>query len=133
MSADLGTVAVTRHDAGGTWLIALEGEHDITTAMLREEHTRCLEVGSRHVIVDLSGADFIDSSVVNWLMRTQRTIAASGTVVLSVVEGPPAGAVARLLGLVGLRDEIACYPTRQDAFAAASASGDAAKLAFGSV
>ena len=39
----------------------------------------------------------------------------------------------RLLGLVGLRDEVACYPTRQDALAAASASGDAAKLAFGSV
>jgi anti-anti-sigma regulatory factor len=76
----VGTVSVTRHDAAGTWLIALGGEHDLSTAALLEEETIGVWPHAVLVVVDLSGAAFMDSTVVHWLMSARRELEASGTV-----------------------------------------------------
>jgi anti-anti-sigma regulatory factor len=70
------------------------------------------------VVVDLSGAAFMDSTVVHWLMSARRELEASGTGVLRVAEGPAGSFAARLFGLLNLRDVIVCYQTRRDALAA---------------
>jgi anti-anti-sigma regulatory factor len=113
----VGTVSVTRLDAVGTWLIALGGEHDLATAALLEEQTIDVWPRAGFVVVDLSGAAFIDSTVVNWLMRAKRELEASGSGVLGIVEGPAGTFAARLFGLLRLRDVLVCYRTRRDALA----------------
>ena len=119
----VGTVSVTRHDAAGTWLIALGGEHDLSTAALLEEKTIGVWPGATLVVVDLSRAAFMDSTVVHWLVSAKRELEASGRGAVGIVEGPAGSFAARLFGLLDLRDVLVCYRTRRDAFAQESAQG----------
>jgi anti-anti-sigma regulatory factor len=117
VAAVAGSVAVSPQNADGTWLIALEGEHDLSTAGLLEQATIGLWQRCSHAVVDVSAAVFIDTTVINWLMGAKRMLESSGGGSLGIVEGPPASAAARLFHLLGLADVLACYPTRQDALA----------------
>jgi anti-anti-sigma factor len=61
-------------------IITLRGEHDLGT-------TRAIEValatdGGQNILVDLSGATFIDLSVINTLLRSARAAPRSGSVEL---------------------------------------------------
>jgi anti-anti-sigma regulatory factor len=112
-----GSVAVSPQDADGAWLIVLEGEHDLSTAALLQQATVGLWHRCTVAVIDLSGADFIDTTVINWLMYAKRMLQASGSGALGIVEGPPASPAARLFRLLGLCDVVACFPTRQDALA----------------
>jgi hypothetical protein len=120
MRADpvVGTIAVTREDDDGTWLIALHGEHDISTTPQVERQTRSIWPVCSTVIVDLSEAAFIDCTVINWLLRTGQELDATWHQALRVVDGPPAGLARRLVDILRLRNALACYPTRHDALAA---------------
>src|SRR5438552_18904390 len=54
---------ISVRDDGGTPTVVVEGEVDVATApALRDELYRLIEQGSREVVVDLSGMDFIDST-----------------------------------------------------------------------
>jgi anti-anti-sigma regulatory factor len=119
MSADaaVGTVAVTKLDDGGTWLIALQGEHDISTTPCLERQTSGVWPLCTVAVVDLSDAAFIDCSVINWLLRTAQALEATGHQASCVVEGPPSCFARRVLDIVCLRHVLACYPTREDALA----------------
>ncbi|MDP9257200.1 MAG: STAS domain-containing protein [Actinomycetota bacterium] len=119
----VGTVSVTRHDAAGTWLIALGGEHDLSTAALLEEETIGVWPCAALVVVDLSGAAFMDSTVVHWLISAKRELEACGTGALRIVEGPGGSFAARLFGLLSVGDVLVCYRTRRDAFGQESALG----------
>ena len=112
-----GSVAVSPQDADGAWLIALEGEHGLSTAALLEQATIGLWQRCTVAVVDLSAAAFIDTTVINWLMNAKHKLEASSGGTLGIVEGPPASFAARLFGQLSLRDVLACYPTRQDALA----------------
>jgi hypothetical protein len=122
MSADTsaGTVDVSHYDANGTWLIALEGDHDLSTTPLLEQQTSSVWPLCTIAVVDLSKATFIDCSVINWLLRTCDAPAA-GHRVLRIVQGPPESAAARMCSLLSLRDRLAWYPTRQAALAEVAA------------
>jgi anti-anti-sigma regulatory factor len=112
-----GSVAVCPQNADGAWLIVLEGEHDLSTAALLEQATIGLWQRCTLAVVDVSGAAFIDTTVVNWLMHARRMLEASRGGALGIVEGPPGSSAARLFRLVGLCDVVACFPTRHDALA----------------
>lgn len=117
-----GAVDVTRHDAG-TWLIALEGEHDLFTAPLIAAETDGIWPGCRVAIVDLTQATLIDCRLVAWLLRTQEALTRDGGGVLRVVhpETPNGdGAVARMVDALDLRHRLACYPTLEAALRASS-------------
>jgi ABC-type transporter Mla MlaB component len=115
-----GTVTTTCLDLRGTWLIALEGEHDRSTLALLDRRTRGVWRRCRLVIVDLSAARFIDSAVIDWLLRTRRTLLSTGHSGLRVVPGAPDSAASRLFGLMSaeLRDVLACHDTVAEAIAA---------------
>jgi anti-anti-sigma regulatory factor len=113
--AAAGSVAVRPQGADGAWLIVLEGEHDLSTTPLLEQATIGLWQRCTMAVVDVSGAAFIDTTVVNWLMYARRMLRASGA--LAIVEGPASSPASRLIRLVGLCDVVACFPTRQDALA----------------
>jgi anti-anti-sigma factor len=110
-----GAVVVSRLGPDGDWLIALVGEHDISTAPLLRRATREAWEGATHVVVDLSTAEFIDSTVITWLLREQRALPARSS--LRVVEGENGGVATRMIDALDLRGALACYPTRQEACA----------------
>ncbi len=112
-----GTVTVSDHDGIGSWLVGLDGEHDVSTVHLLEDDTAGFLDHCTRVVVDLSTASFFDCSVINWLMRTKRSLEDGGGQSLLVVDGARDGATARVIDTVGVRDAFAFYPTRSAAFA----------------
>ncbi len=96
-------LAVTRGVADGVWTVRLVGDHDLTTVPMLEAATYDIVAGLSDVVIDLSGATFIDCAVVNWLVRTHRTRRRTGLSGLRIVEGAPSATVARVLGLTGGR------------------------------
>jgi anti-anti-sigma regulatory factor len=115
MTTPIGTVTVTDYDGTGTWIVALSGEHDISTTMLLEQATASLSTSCTRAVVDFTDATFIGSSVVNWLQRARATRSA-GEQVVDVVEGPADGFASRLVDLAGIRATFSCFRTRRDAF-----------------
>jgi anti-anti-sigma regulatory factor len=111
----VGTVTVTHCDASGTWLVALQGEHDLATVPLLEKQTSPVWPACNVAVIDLSETLFIDSSVIKWLLRSERALEASGAFTLSIVEGAPGSVAARLFALLRMPDVLACYATRQAA------------------
>ncbi len=112
----VGTVSVSDHDGIGTWLVGLDGEHDLSTVRMLEAGTAKVLDGCTRVVVDLSSATFFDCSVINWLMRTKHALEAGGGQPLLVVDGTRGGTTARVIDAAGVRDSFAFYPTRRAAF-----------------
>ena len=104
----------------GVHVLALTGEHDVSTTVpaLSAELERLLAADAR-VVVDLTQAEFIDSSVVGTLIAAHsRVQAAAGRVAIAVAPGSFAE---RLLTLVGVSEIGPVFPTRAAAVADVSA------------
>lgn len=107
-----GTVSVTP-EAGEIVAIHLRGEFDLaTTPSLLEEAQRRLDE-HKHLILDLNGATFIDSSVINVIIRAHRTASARGRV--AVLELGPNAVVERALDISGITQIVPRAHTRADA------------------
>jgi len=105
------SLTVRREQPRGTRVIALGGEHGWAEAALLKHETREAWPGAKHVIVDFSAATFVDSSVINWLLRLNAT--PGRAFALSIVEGEPGSFVGRLFSTMGLREVFACHATRE--------------------
>jgi anti-anti-sigma factor len=102
----------------GVWLLTLHGEHDISTQpSLREQLGHVRDAGGP-IVVDLTPAGFVDSTIVGALLEC----AESGSAV-SVV-APPESAARRLADLVRLADAL---PVHDDLIAGI----DAARMSAG--
>jgi len=113
-----GTIEVDRQQ--GVWVLALLGEHDVSTASsLRDELERAYGSGSS-VVVDLTSVEFMDSSVLQGILygRDFTVQEAEHRLVLVVPEGGPAR---RLLSLTNLDELITTYRTRAEAVTALAA------------
>jgi anti-anti-sigma regulatory factor len=119
-----GEDTITRCDGRGTWLVALHGEHDLSTIPLLDEQTRHVWPQCAIAVIDLSEVTFIDSSLIHWLLRVERTLEAAHVFTLSVVTGPPDGAAGKLFERLGMNQVFACYGTRRDVFTQAVADAD---------
>jgi anti-sigma B factor antagonist len=101
----------------GVRIVALAGEHDLSTAAeLGEALARALAESSS-VVIDLSAVTFVDSSVVGVLVDAQRraaTLEGRGVAVVA----PPRGAPARLLDLMGAHRLVRVFESREAARAA---------------
>jgi anti-anti-sigma regulatory factor len=111
-----GTVSAAPCGAKGTWLVALDGEHDQSTA-LQLDQIRSIWPFCKAVVVDLGSADFIDSSVIRWLLQGQRELAAADAH-MSVVLGPRDSPASCLFGLLRMSAVLPCYATREEALSA---------------
>jgi anti-anti-sigma factor len=83
------------------WLVQLDGEHDVsTTTDLRRTIQEIFETGSC-VVVDVSGAVFMDSSVLGELIRASDHVKASANEKLVVVarSGSKAACLFELAGV----------------------------------
>src|ERR1051325_11612760 len=99
---DARTIAVD-DSHGDVMLVNVRGEHDIYTApALRDRLEEALEKGTAGVIVDLSGATFLDSSILGALLEARRQgLEHRLGYVVWLGENPEPG-VARILEITGL-------------------------------
>jgi anti-sigma B factor antagonist len=88
---------------GDVLVVSVRGEHDIYTApQLRERLEDALGATPTGVIVDLSGATFLDSSILGALLEARRQALERGTgYVVSLGDDPEPG-VERILEITGL-------------------------------
>src|SRR4030095_912146 len=89
--------------AGDVVVVVVEGEHDIYTApTLRERLEEALERGGG-VVVDLTAATFVDSSVLGALLDARRRALEATQGFVVCVGDPLETGVARILRLLGTR------------------------------
>jgi anti-anti-sigma factor len=91
--------AVDRKRVGNQVRLAPHGELDIATAFSLESSLRAHAVKGAHVVVDLSGLTFVDSSAINLLLGAARDAKRDGWT-LTIVQGPPS--VRRVFEVAGL-------------------------------
>ena len=109
-----GTVEV-EHPAPGLALVSVRGEHDLSTTA---ELTQALEHAARHsnVLVDLSDCSFMDSSVIQALVKTALALQARGEQ-LALVIPPEQRVVARVAHMTRLSEILPIYPSHDDGLA----------------
>jgi anti-anti-sigma factor len=100
-----------------TVVVTLRGEHDMSSSRVLEGALKGLVLADCRVIVDLSQAEFIDSSILSTLLATDRHAATCGRrLTLQVATSP---AVKRVLEISGVSESLPCEATRDAAIAAA--------------
>jgi anti-sigma B factor antagonist len=83
-------------------VVVVEGEHDIYTApTLRDRLDEALERGGG-VVVDLTGATFVDSSVLGALLEARRRAHEAGLAYVVCVGDQVEPSVRRILDITGL-------------------------------
>jgi anti-sigma B factor antagonist len=117
--AESGAVALEQVE--GASVIALRGEHDLSTGPAIQAACDDAWAHSSSIVFDLAGATFIDSTVVGVMVRARRRAAESGgsVAVVATAGGPPA----RVLTLVGINDVLPLHETRDEALRTISAPG----------
>jgi anti-sigma B factor antagonist len=121
-SVRTGEIALERTDSGLT-VLAIAGEHDLSTAPVLRQRLNGLIADGRPIVVDLSSATFVDSSILGVILDARQRAEASG-LGFAVSHANGADPVGRVLDITGLRHKLPVHGGREDAAAAiASSSG----------
>jgi anti-sigma B factor antagonist len=105
--------------AGDVVVVVVEGEHDIYTApTLRERLDEALERG-HGVVIDLTGATFVDSSVLGALLDARRRALDAGKGYVVCVGATVEPGVQRILDITGLVPVLPVLNGREEAIQAA--------------
>ena len=108
---------------GDVLLIAVRGEHDIYTApALRDRLDEALGRSPTGVIVDLSAATFLDSSILGALLEARRQAHERGIGYVVCLGEEPEPGVARILEITGLVPVFPVVRSREEALTAARAA-----------
>jgi anti-sigma B factor antagonist len=99
---------IREHDAGGTHVIAICGELDLATApRLAVRIDAARRNGSRTLLLDLTTADFCDSTGLRALVGCRREVVAHGGRMAVAVQED--GAVGRMFTLAGAHELLPVY------------------------
>lgn len=108
---------------GDVLTVVVRGEHDIYTApALRDRLDEALDARPAGVIVDLSGATFLDSSILGALLEGRRQALERGLNYVVCLGGTPEPGVARILEITGLVPVFPVVRSLDDALATARAT-----------
>jgi anti-sigma B factor antagonist len=104
-----GEIGLEQRDSGVV-VVSLRGEHDLTTApQLRERMEEA--IGHRAgVLVDLTGAEFIDSSIIGVVLEGRRRAEEERIGFAAALEGGDP-AVRRVLEVTGLDTNLPVHPS----------------------
>ena len=105
---------------GGVRVLVLRGEHDLSTAPDLRAHVEEAVRADGDLVVDLSEAGFIDSSILGVLVAGYHSLTGSGQPRRFAVAAVPGSSVTRLFDLVSVSDVIPVYATRAEAVSALS-------------
>lgn len=103
----------------GISVINISGEHDLSTAPDLREKLASAIAGGHSIVVDLSAAEFIDSSILSALLDARHEAHEDG-LGFAVALSSGAKPVARVLDVTGLSSKFPVHATRADAIAAAN-------------
>jgi len=104
---------------GGPAVLTIDGEHDLHTAPeMRRRIDELIEAGEP-IVVDLSPATFVDSSILGVLLDGRRR-AAEADIGFAVAQADGAVAVTRVLQVTGLRGELPVHETLEQALSDAA-------------
>src|SRR4051812_5996594 len=118
-------ISVLRRN-GGASVVTLLGEHDLSSVDEIRSALDEASAGGDGVVVDLSGAQFIDSAVLGALIASHREVTADGRGWGVVVGRGSGAAVRRIFELTGLDALMAVYKRPDDALMAVSSRPEAA-------
>lgn len=122
MDLDLST---RRH--GERAVVTVVGEVDLETASHLGDHALEALQDTPHLVLDLTGVDFMDSTGLKVLLSTQRRAELAGG---SLALVGPSRAVRKILSLTGLDQTFAVHDTLDEALAASpETTGDATPTA----
>jgi anti-sigma B factor antagonist len=110
-----GEIALERTDAGLT-VLAITGEHDLSTAPVLSQRLDGLIAEGAPIVVDLSAATFVDSSILGVLLEAKLR-AEQGRVGFAVSQSNGSDPVGRVLEITGLRNELPVHDGREEAAA----------------
>ena len=104
---------IDKSDFGSDWVsLAISGEIDLATVdQLEKDLKLCQETGSGNLVVDLTGADFMDSSGLRCLVMADRSYRDAGRRFALVVEHGP---ISRLIELSGVEATIEVVSSVED-------------------
>jgi anti-anti-sigma factor len=108
---------IREHDADGVHVVAMLGELDLATApRLAFRIDAARGRGARRLVVDLTAAEFCDSTGLRALVGCRReVVAGGGRMALAVLED---SAVARMFALAGAHELMPVYDGLEPALAA---------------
>ena len=113
--------------AGDVVVVVVEGEHDIYTApTLRERLDEAIGRGGG-IVVDLTGATFVDSSVLGALLDARRRALEAGQGYVVCVGDTVEPGVQRILDITGLVPVLPVVNGRDAAIEAARSNGTGAR------
>lgn len=101
-------------------IVVLQGEHDLGTVPQVREALAAASAGGKSLLVDLSSATFVDSSILGALLEARRSAVEAGRGFAVACSGD-AEPVRRVLEVTGLADELPVHSTREAALAALGA------------
>jgi len=100
----------------GTAIVALEGEHELFSAAKLQRQLDALVGEGLDIVLDLSEATFVDSSVVSVLLSARNRARELGTGFAIVMDDSTAEPVQRLFEITGLASLLPIVESRADAF-----------------
>jgi len=100
-------------------VLALRGSHDCSTEHELEALLDDAISSSELVVVDVTDAEFVDSSILHNLVKAHRNAPVRGS--RFVLQMGTAPIVRRVLEISGLLEELECASTREEALAKATA------------
>jgi anti-sigma B factor antagonist len=112
-----GEIALERTDAGLT-VLTITGEHDLSTAPDLRRQLDALIADQTPVVIDLSPASFVDSSILGVILDAKRRAADIG-IGFAVLHANGTSSVGRVLEVTGLRNELPVHRQREEATSAA--------------
>ena len=104
-----GEIALDKTTNGST-VLSISGEHDLSTVADLRSRIDDLMKESRSIVIDLSPATFVDSSILGAILDARRRAVDAG-VGFAIAHGGGSAAVGRVLEITGLRDELPIHPT----------------------
>jgi len=111
-------VGEVRRESGGDdiEIVMLQGEHDLGTLPEVKEALEAAGEGQA-LIIDLSPATFVDSSILGAILDARRLAGEAGRG-FAVASDGSSEPVRRVLEVTGLAEELPVYPTREAALEA---------------
>jgi anti-sigma B factor antagonist len=118
-NADVQIGEIALQTEAGVAVLSTSGEHDLNTAPeLRRRVDELIARGSS-VVIDLSPASFLDSSILGAILDSRQRAIDAG-LGFAVAHAGGADAVARVLEVTGLRDQLPVHESLAGAIAAAA-------------
>jgi anti-sigma B factor antagonist len=100
----------------GVWVLTLHGDHDVSTQPILREQLKLVTDAGGPIVVDLSRATFLDSTVIGALALAAGIDGQAGAPLTLVAPANYVGT--RMVELVGIGSRIPVYRTRTEAVSA---------------